>query len=310
MHWVLDEEGGNVVMFNRIVVPLDGSDLSERVLPLARYLAKSLRSSVELLTVVSEESSGPGGAGGEQALLSSLALKASAFEALGVRASTKTLKGDPADRIIAEADSVPGTLIVMCTHGRSGMQRWVLGSVADRVAHYAASPLLIVNSLAATATRPEERLGAALVPLDGSPLAEEALPVARQLARTLSLPLVLLRSVPFPVIYAEMEDGIWPADFYQDVLDAGRNEALTYLSSVATAQKQAGVEKVNTVVTVGNAAGVIVDTAKSLPDAITIITSHGRSGLGRWLLGSVADHVIRTSVRPVLLLRAGRPTPI
>lgn len=297
-------------MFNRIVVPLDGSALSERVLPLARYFGKSLHSSVELLIVVSEESPGPAGAAGEQALPSMLTLKASAFEAIGVHASAKVIKGDPADRIIAEADSVPGTLIAMCTHGRSGMERWVLGSVAGRVAHHAASPLLIVNPQAATATRQEERLGTALVPLDGSPLAEEALPVARQLARRLSLPLVLLRSVPFPVMYSEMEDGIWPADFYQNVLDAGRDEALAYLNAVAAAQKQAGVEKVNTIVTIGNAAESIVDTAKSLPDAITIITSHGRSGIGRWLLGSVASHVIRTTDRPVLLLRAGHPTPL
>ncbi len=293
-------------MYKRILVPLDGSLLAEMVLPLVRTVAQSFKSSVELLTVIAPGSLYDRRTGKEHIFHEDLARVAKTFQDAGIKATYNVVEGDPAERIIAAADAEPDTLIAMSTHGRSGLQRLVLGSVMDRVAHHALSSMLIVSPQAQGAAYPLDRLATAVVPLDGSPLAEQALPVARQLAAALSLHLTLVRAVPLPVVYADLQYAAAMGNYYEESIDASRDEALAYLERTATAQRQAGIANVATIASIGVPATVIVDTANALPAGITVMTSRGRSGAGRWLLGSVADRVIRTSDRPVLLVRPGQ----
>ncbi len=292
-------------MFSRILVPLDGSPLAEQVLPLARLIATTLRSSVELLGVVPPGSLKDPRPGSDRALNDALALVASTFEAAKVKATVKVVEGDPAGRIIAEAESAPDTLVAMSTHGRSGIQRWMLGSVTDRVAHHASVPVLIVRPQAAAVSHPPEHLATVIVPLDGSTLAEQALPVANQLTKALALHLVLVRAVRIPIIETGPDYGA-SANIYQEILDAAQQDAEAYLSRVAATQRDSGIPKVTTIAPIGIPASVILDTANALPDAITIMTSHGRSGVGRWLLGSVANHVIHSTNRPLLLVHTSQ----
>lgn len=291
-------------MFERIVVPLDGSAVSEQVLPLVQAIAKPLKSSVELLTVIAPGTAQDPRLGPEHIFRDSLTRIASALQATGIKTTFKVVEGDAAERILAEAERKPEALIAMSTHGRSGPSRWIMGSVADRVAHYATCPVLIVRPQGPTLTNTAIPLKTAIVPLDGSPLAEQALPAARQLAKALSLRMVLLRAVSIPVLYWDPGYAVGAADFYEQALEAGQQEAKAYVDTVAAAQRSAGMAEVTPLATVGAAAAVILDTATAMPGSITVMTSHGRSGVGRWLLGSVADHVIRHSDSPVLLVRA------
>ncbi|MBI4201846.1 MAG: universal stress protein [Chloroflexi bacterium] len=290
-------------MFKRILVPLDGSLLAEQVLPLVQAIAEPLHSAVELLTVIAPGTLYDERLGKEQVFHNALAKIAGELEAHHIRTTYKVVEGDPAQEIISEAERAPDTIIAMSTHGRSGVGRWALGSVADRVARHATAPALIVHPQTSYVAAP--RLATAIAPVDGSELAEQALPVARELAKALSLSLVLVRAVPLPVLISDAQYGAALGNYYQDVLDMNQQQAEEYMDRATAAQKAAGIENVNGIVSIGSPTRVILDVISEMPGSITIMTSHGRSGPSRWVLGSVADHIIRASDRPVLLVHSG-----
>ncbi|MCA9879107.1 MAG: universal stress protein [Thermomicrobiales bacterium] len=183
--------------------------------------------------------------------------------------------GDPAEEIIAASEGAD--LIVMSTQGRGTAGRALFGSVADRVARHSHTPTLLVRAAAGQSVPP--RLAGIVVPLDGSLLAEQALPMAVRLATDLDLPVHLLRVV-------ESKD---------------MNSATAYLRTIAEPLRAQG----RTVqITVPTDVPVFALLDAIHPDDLVVMTSHGRSGMARWLLGSVAEQVLRSAQAPVLLVRA------
>jgi len=143
-----------------------------------------------------------------------------------------------------------------------------------------------------------------LVPLDGSPLAEFALPYVAAMAKEMKLEVVLVRaySVPTEDHLLGGEEGYF-ADFEQLVATL-KEDVKDYLDKRAQQLRVEGVERVSHKLLVGEAAGKIIDLARVTPDNLVAMCTHGRSGVGRWVLGSVTDRVIRHSGDPVLVIRS------
>ncbi|HET9222672.1 MAG TPA: universal stress protein [Roseiflexaceae bacterium] len=301
-----------------ILVPLDGSALAGQVLPHARYLATILAAQIQLLRVVSDADKeallahedvllarGRGPALTRQArerrawqqltthAESYLAEQAAQLNAIGMAVAAEVRTGYPAEMIVHFAAERRSDLIVMATHGYSGVTRWLLGSVADKVVQAAMVPVLLVRGT----PPPEYRIRRLLVPLDGSPLACLALPFAIDLAQRVHAEIVLLQAIP-PTI------GTYP----YVVLPAGVREllhmqALHELQEVADDLHQRGLTA-TPLVTGGEPAEVVVETTAQQQVDLIVMATHGYSGIKRWALGSVADKVMHAAKTPLLLIRA------
>ena len=213
-------------MLSTIIVALDGSDFAARAIPHATALARSSGARLVLVRVLAHHA--PGSAVDEmEAIQAALNLDAKAIRADGPRAETivrrvHPVHADDVARAIAEvADEQQAELIVMSTHGRGGLGRWVYGSVADRVLQQSTTPVLLVPPHV-VGPLPTDRRLRVLVPLDGSKLAEEAIETAVLLAGTLGGELTLLRVVELPS---------YPLNYAPYDLDAERDAARQYLQT-------------------------------------------------------------------------------
>ena len=297
-------------MYTRMLIPLDGSIVAEQVLPYARFLAKALAIPVELLEVVDPEAlallSNPRqGRYVDTILAEGIESSKNYLETIGRSfqgAKVKSLveKGKAEDVVIEKAAADKNTLIVMATHGRSGIQRWLLGSVADKVLHGATNHVLLVRANDGGKTDGEAALKTVIVPLDGSPLAEQVLPYVVELAKKVKLELVLIRAYALPPAISAEDYGFYSAD----LLDHLEAEARDYLAGKVNEVKQKGVENVTSVVNTGYGAEEIITLGRHTPDNFIAMSTHGRSGIQRWVLGSVTDRVVRHSGDPVLIVRS------
>jgi nucleotide-binding universal stress UspA family protein len=205
--------------------------------------------------------------------------------------------------IIERAASGKGTLVAMATHGRSGISRWFLGSIAEKVLRTIASAMLLVSCREEARYEPPGPLRFMLVPLDGSALAENVLPTAVELAKNLNLEILLARAYELPL-------GPYPGTdaFYvpqcNDLRAFVQEEARAYLEGKVNQVKSQGIEKASSAMLEGPAAEKIIELARATPDCLIAISTHGRSGIQRWVLGSVTEKVVRHCGRPVLVFPA------
>ncbi|MDA0263267.1 MAG: universal stress protein [Chloroflexi bacterium] len=308
-------------MYDRIVAPLDGSPLAEQVLPYVTRISLGLGIPIHLMQAfhtVSEEMADP-----VHGLYNSNMTAGVHDEVLdylnGVKRNTpgmeitcEAYEGDAVTHIVEEANKTPNALIAMSTHGRSGITRWLLGSVTDKVLHSAKNPMLIVRGRHAGDPEPDEELKTIIVPVDGSSLAEQVLPHVAALANGLNLKVILLRAAATPEEFSTQTgyqrlDGVAGIHFqhFEAMAQEAGNQALDYLESLKDKLSREGVASVEHQIVRGPAARVIVDLAQATPDNMLAMTTHGRSGPARWAMGSVADRVVRNSGDPVLVIRAG-----
>jgi nucleotide-binding universal stress UspA family protein len=224
----------------------------------------------------------------------------------GVRVETIRVVGAATQEILRYAEENGFGLIAMATHGRSGITRWVYGSVADKVLHASDLPLLLVKPSRTERVLPQRRLLESLVvPLDGSELAEEALPFAEALAIRLELSITLVRVVSYPLYayegYEGLSYGYAPPD-HKSLTEMMEASAKEYLEGVQARLRLQG-HQVEAVTVLGHPASQIMDLAQRTEGSLVVMSTHGRSGFQRWVLGSVADRVLRASHRPILLVR-------
>jgi len=290
-------------MYRKILVPLDGSKLAEQILPFAQSLAQALQTSVELLSVNEPDkmtASAPPLQGGKY--LDEVAKK---YFASARRVDKIVELGSPAEVIVDRASSDPACLIAMATHGMSGIRRWLIGSVASKVAQTAANPLLLIRpSEDAEPVAARSQLKTLFVPLDGSGLAERALRHAVELAKRMNCEIHLMRMYTLPANVYVLADGVigqGPAQYRE----AMQQEAATYLDGKVEELRAHGLDRVIATAIEGDPASEIIDIDVKTPNGLIVMSTHGRSGVGRWLLGSVAEKVIQHSAAPVLLIRAG-----
>ncbi len=299
-------------MYSKILVPLDGSKTAEKVLPYARYLAGKFKVPVELLAVV-DIAEVASHMASEKArfldtiiddairrLTSYLGSVATTFAGTDVRCSVE--KGKAEDMIIEKAATDKAMLITMATHGRSGLNRFLLGSVAEKVLRGMANPLLLIRATEEAKSEGEAMLKSIIVPLDGSELAEDVLPMAAGMAKKLDLEVELFRTYHIPYNVYDGDEGFYAGN-YEELLAGVRDEAAQYLDKKAADLKNLGVAKITCVTKEGLAADEIILLGQKTPDNLIAMSSHGRSGVKRWVLGSVAESVVRHCGDPVLITR-------
>lgn len=298
-------------MYRSILVPLDGSPLSERALPLARDLARATGARLGLVQVAwtTEPVSHSNVEAKVEALDTADAYLRAIAEHLGNqgnRAETLAMPYDKAAEGILHAVPVlHADLIVMSTHGRSGLGRWVYGSVAEAVLLQSPVPVLLVRG-----TGPAPDLGASrtgprvIVPLDGSDVAETALPHAVALSQALNASMVLVRAIAPTITEAFAETAAPGRAEDPDPIWREQEVAKTYLSAVAQRlMDEAGVQ-VRTVVQYGPAAAAIVEEERLAAAGLVVMATHGRTGLARWFFGSVTNEVLHRGTLPLLLVRS------
>jgi nucleotide-binding universal stress UspA family protein len=291
-----------------ILVPLDGSPLAERALPSAAAIARAAQARILLLraanapalvgvTTVREEM--------RVVREASVYLEdvASRLPSGGV-IENAVFYGDAAEAILEEARLRGVDLVAMATHCRGGLDRLIAGSVAARVLREAGVPILLICSTEDTPPPPPfPTAPRILVALDGSTFAEAVLPCAREVAELLRGELVLMQSVPVPSAVQLDRDGRVVAYVDQQV-ESLQAEALAYLSGVADSIAADGaLPRPRTEVRVGPAADTIAAASQELNAGLVAMATHGRTGLGRLLMGSVAEQVLRQCNLPVLLTR-------
>ena len=285
--------GTESAMMTRILVPLDGSEEAKAALPYAMALATP-GTEILLLTVV------PGDDGADAAR-AALEQAAQPMRAAGHTVQTEVGVGDPAGRILESAANTGADTIVMASRGRGAVGRLIHGSVADRVAHEARVPVMVIRA-AAEAPGPAA-ITRLVVPLDGSPLAEESLPVATAIARRLEIPIFLVRAInPVELMPPAIGFGeALPPAIYEETEQQMEQDARDYLDRVEKALREQGLP-VTTQVLSGAASTAIVDATQ--PGDVVVLCSHERTGVMRWLLGSVAEHLTREDQSPVILVPA------
>lgn len=298
-------------MLSTVLVPLDGSPLGEAALPWATLVARNLELTPVLIRVVQVPIYAmTGGMNGylspevyQQILADEQQTAERYLEQVrgrlaseGVQAETRVVEGRPGDALLDLADELGAFAIVMATHGRGGLGRLVLGSVAEQVVQHATVPVLLVR--AREGPGPAASFSRLLVPLDGSALAECALDVARMVA-TPETRFTLLRVVPPAERVFQGGDGTirLPDD---QATQRAVAAAEAYLRRLA--EQQLAGRPVATVVRIGQAAEQIAAAAQDAD--LVVMSTHGHTGPARWVLGSVADAVVRTANRPVLLASA------
>ena len=300
-------------MYSKILVPLDGSKTAEKVLPYARYLAVKFKVPVELLAVVDIADVAAHMASEKARFLDTIiedAVRyctgylrdvATTFADTGV-VTCSVKKGKAEDTIIEVAATDRTMLVAMATHGRSGLNRFLLGSVAEKVLRGTVNPLLLVRATEEAKSAGEARLRAVIVPLDGSELAEGVLPLVVAMAKSLDLEIELFRAYHIQYgVYAGDES--FYAGNYDELLTGVRDEAKEYLDRKASELKKLGISKVTCTTKEGFAGDEIMALARKTPDSFIAMSSHGRSGVKRWMLGSIAETVVRHAGNPVLITR-------
>jgi nucleotide-binding universal stress UspA family protein len=288
--------------FKRILVPLDGSQLAERALVPALALAAGLSAKLFFIRV---------------AIPLSLNLDPKYYQAItelrqdeakrylwsiqsrfssAAEIVTQVVVGRPARSIINFAQEKEIDLIVISSHGRSGVNRWIYGSVADKVLHNAPCAKVIIHPQVIIEPFSIKRI---LVPLDGSPIAEQALDPALALAEALRARLIVLRVAPKPQIPVQPVPG-WPG--LDVVMEAAEEEANAYLQGLQAAMGDSPVA-ISSHTATGLAAESIIEIADSQKVDLIVICSHGRSGIERWVFGSVAEKVLRAANSVTLVIR-------
>jgi nucleotide-binding universal stress UspA family protein len=218
---------------------------------------------------------------------------------------SRVVVGPPAEAIIQTGAAFD--LIAMATHGRSGIGRWVFGPVADKVLHGATVPVLLVRAgRAAVAAGWPRRI---LVPLDGSGLAEQALPLAALLARRAGAELILTCSIGWAQATADRALAIDVAGFSVMLPERAADQAHAYLTDIGQQLAAQGLTARSDIRSAPAAEAILASAAEQAADLI-VMSTHGRSGLGRWTYGSVADRVLRGATLPIVLVRAGVHVPV
>jgi nucleotide-binding universal stress UspA family protein len=277
-------------MYTKVMVPLDGSPLAEVALPYAEELAAKMGSDIVLLTVLPSENSEEykNHLAYSKKIIDATRLQVEKYRTNsngnGFKISAATRTGNPAEGILDFAEKGYPCLIVMATHGRSGISRWSVGSVADKVVRATSrQPLLLIRAKGAHPDiRAKRILKKVLVPLDSSSISEAVLPFICDIARNLEMELTLLQVIPKTdrtFHHAELYLKDWCRRLGEDGITAGFQ------------------------VKIGNAAEQIIDYANEMAADLVAMSTRGQTALNLWSLGSVTQKVLLGGDSPLLLIK-------
>jgi nucleotide-binding universal stress UspA family protein len=288
-------------MYERILVPLDGSELADRALPYVEWLAGRLDSEVVLLNACVQ------GEPSEHLLRTHIEKRAEELRSSGIKANSLVVQGYCATEIINFAEKNDIGLIIISTHGRTGITRWALGNIASKVAQKSGIPVLLLRSSQLEAGLTENELWKILVPLDGSKVAEAVIPYVEDLAERMDSEVILLRVVEpirLPSLYSYSDR----EKHQMELISMAEEEAERYLSKMESTLGIKGV-KISSALLRERPTESIIQYAEDNSVSLIAIGTHGFSGIAKWAYGSVASRLIEGSPKPLLLVRPPLPKP-
>ncbi len=281
-------------MYESIVVPLDGSESAEVGLSYAEELTRRFNSKLAIVGVVY----------GQHRTFERLFGKylddlARRFQGEGLQAKAVLLNGDPAEQILHYATE-SGGIIVMASHGRSGFTEWGIGGVAEKVLVGATRPVLLVSEKHPLSKAGDQKLERILVPVDGSALGDAALPWAKELAKRTNAMLFLVHAILWSAPVGIMD---YAVSFERQLMAKLRQKAREHMDSVVSELEKEGLNFSSDLID-GKPQKVIVDFAKERSVDLIIMSTHGRTGASRLVLGSVTHQVVHATDVPVLVIQA------
>ncbi len=300
----------------RIAVTVDGSELAEQAIPYASAVA-GRDGTVTLIHVMPSPEPLRGLFGTVMATVEDVErmerdaaaqmmddIATRWTERVGNAFSIAVTSGDPAESILRVSGELEATVLVMASRGHGALGRLAFGSVADRIARTAPIPVMVVNPPDSPRADDDPfAVRRVVVPLDGSEIAAEALPVAADLAKATGATVHLITAVNAATMVVPTPIGstYYPAELYQEITDE-------LIESGRESQKEASsfLEEMGQTVTSVVIEGPTISAIESqIEDGdVIVMTSHGRGGFQRWLLGSVAEKLVRSDLAPVVLVPA------
>jgi nucleotide-binding universal stress UspA family protein len=309
-------------MFKHIVVPLDGSQQAEQALPIAAKIARASKGSILLTNVVTttvdfgvypdkyalaqQEERLQGDHDAATYYLTSITYKE---ELAGLNVEVEVLSGDPAERILSLVENELVDLIVMCRHGATASEHWTLGRTAQKVARHATVPVLLISANDVASMQLEKQGSVrALVGLDGSPMAEEVLLPAANLVTALSEPkpgelcLVHVVMSKEESKYGSNEQATCAEESYlKEATD--RMGMMPELKLTITTHILPAGDVARSLVTFAEHDMERAGTTDTGTIGMIALVTHGRSGIKRWVMGSIAERILHSTKLPLLLVR-------
>ena len=284
-------------VLRKILIPLDGSKTAETVLPYIRYLASQFDSKIEVLGV---------GIGNKNRRVNRLLNEyidntVSNLNAEKIETEAVVIYGSAADKILNYSKQNDIDLIIMATHGRSGVKRWWMGSVAEKIISQSITPILLIPSKKkkVTQTKKITSIDRILIPLDGSNIGQAALDHIELIARETGAAINLIQVISTS---GSMEASLLGNANWDSFFKAMRKAASDYLESLVGELKGHGISAKYDIL-IGNPAAEIIEYAKKNKADLIAMSTHGRTGLARWVLGSTADKVLHGAGMPMWLVR-------
>ena len=298
----------------RIVVATDGSEPAQRAVAWSAELATSLNAEITAVHAI--------GRTYHPAQMASAMYVPDDYEAMlkevnetlmtqwcqplrdaHVRFHCLVRDGAPAEMILLTALDEHADLIVMATHGSGGLARWAFGSVTNNVLHNTTAPTLVVHASVAEDPSARPRVDGIIVPLDGSPTAEEAIPIAQDIATGLALPLQIVR------VISNASSLLYRDPLADDAAIRRLSAALAHARSNAERAVEAIVARLNSAtlratgtVFTGDPAAVLSAYLREQPDSLVVMASHGEHDPQPWLFGNVAEKIVATAPNPTLVV--------
>jgi nucleotide-binding universal stress UspA family protein len=295
-------------MFEKILLPLDGSEVAEMAIRYGEELANKLGSEVVLYHVHKPEESQERT---HQIYLDRLAetvesnIRKSRSQNAAVKVTTIVEAGEPTENIRALVDKNKVDLIIMMAVSATGLKIGkTLGSVTDHISRTVPVPVMLIRPQHMQHVKTKDRLiSNMIIPLDGSQLSKLALPVAAELASRLEANATLFQMANMVRLYGDVTGGYAYIDYTK--LDEDEKKRVNdEMVNIEAELKQKGLNVTHIVNSGFDAAGEILELCNKMDTDLVVMSSHGRSGLGRWLIGSVAEKVLRHGETPLLLVHA------
>jgi nucleotide-binding universal stress UspA family protein len=295
-------------MYTKILVPLDGSQFAESALPLALTLSRKTGASVHLVTVLEpipsfaydEWESAAREWSGEY--LENVLGRVS--DSAGGEVTTALRTGHVSDTLQKEVEAENADLVVMATHGRGMLSRMWLGSVADSFLHHSDRPVIVVRPPEEDQpeTDHDQEFQTILIPLDGSDLSESALKHATEFGELFDAAYHLMRVVSYPI---DIASPYLPhtVQMNTQIVEETKDGCAQYLEERAQLMRRRGLQVTTSVLVDAQAGHGILQETDAVGCDLIAMATHGREGLGRAILGSVTDKVVRGAKVPLMIYR-------
>jgi nucleotide-binding universal stress UspA family protein len=306
-------------MFKRILVPLDTSEMAEIALPYAEEMAVKNGSEVILMHVrtSADTQTNPehkiyldrtGAAVEERIKKSPNFPPGEKVKIVPIISGKPSILANPPEEILEYAEKESVNLIIIATHGRTGLGRWTMGSTANKVARSASCPILLIRAGAAKQENPH--FGKILVTLDGSKPSEAVIPYIEYLATRLKSDVILFNAVEPPYHIVTFTDGsgyygsagIIKVPYTTEEMKPLVEVAEKYIRDINDKLASKGI-KTSYQIKIGSAAEEIMNIEDRLRPDLVVMSTHGHSGFGRWEHGSITDKVLHAGHTPLLLIR-------